>query len=173
VADLPALHELRISTGAAIQNFGLHPEGLPSSLRRLSVTNDIKAPHLTHKFLAIAPPSVPLAPPAAVDTAEGPVRLRTTWQAASTETTALPELLSLVLTCPKVVLRASLPLAASCAVTIDTANLLVMRSRELSLRVGTDRKRVTSVLLLCHSLPRSSSVVMLGVAWLRVEIQHA
>lgn len=145
---LTALQELRIGTSAAIQNFNLHLDGLPPSLRRLSVTHGMEPPYHLRKLLAIAPPFLPASHPAA----DGPAAHFAMCQAAAAQRPAVatPELLSLVLRCPMMLLpaAAAVPLPASCAVTLEVVNLTVVRSLGHSPRVTTDRARVTSLLAL-------------------------
>ena len=55
--DLTALQELRIGADASIENLMMHLEGLPPSIRRLTVAHGIEPPYRVKKLLTIAPPS--------------------------------------------------------------------------------------------------------------------
>ena len=151
--DLTALQELRIGTSAGIQNFKLHLDGLPPSLRRLSVTHGMDPPYRLRKLLAVAPPLLPASHPAA----DGPATHFAMCQAATAQhpAVAIPDLLSLVLRCPMMLLPAAtaVPLPASCTVTLDVVNLTVVRSLGHSPWVSTDRTRVTSLLPPYHRFP--------------------
>ncbi len=139
--DLAALQELRITTDIAGEGFAMHLEGLPPSLRHLDVTHGMKPSDRVRKLLILAPPCPPDQLAAGDRT---PARVAALLRAAAAQPTApaIPGLLSLVLRCPMLVLPASLQLRASCAVTLISVNLTVMRSRDHSPLAETDRKRV-------------------------------
>ncbi len=160
VKDLTALQELRISGGAAIPGFKVFLNGLPPSLRRLSILHDHKPPYEDFKVLAIAAPAAPPADPGASNTS--PARSTVTCQAASSQppASAVLELLDLVMDCHMVVLPASLPLGASCAVALHTAHLSVTRSLGQSAPVGPDREQVTFCAPAFPQLSRLSCIVL-------------
>jgi len=161
---LTALQELRIGTDAAVHTFNLHLDSLPPSLRRLSVSHGVEPPYGTPKLLAIAPPTVPETRPGASEPSRARLVEPCKAAAAQHPAPALPELLSLVMHCPRIVLpaAASVPLAASCAITVETVNFTVVQSGDHSPNVRTDRARVRSCPPL--QLAQSSRVVLLRAA---------
>ena len=79
---------------------------------------------------------------------------------------AVPQLLSLVLRSPMRMLPAatSVPLPASCAVTLETVHLSMIQSREQLPRAGSDHKRVSLVCSVLSLPPRRSHVGVLSAA---------
>ena len=98
---LTALQELRIGIDAAVHTFNLHLHSLPPSLRRLSVSHGVEPPYGTPQLLAIAPPTVPETRPGASEPSRARLIELCKAAAAQHPAPALPELLSLVLRCPR------------------------------------------------------------------------
>ncbi len=142
--DLTCLRELRLSTGDHTSDFEVQLAGLPPTLRRLRLTHGDKCEHVFPRLIVAEPPPGPPAQGAVSDPPPDPAQA--TPQAAPSQPAApaVPELVSFVIDCHSTQLPASLPLPASCAVTVHAALLTLKQVGELPAHVRRDYEKVRS-----------------------------
>ncbi len=142
--DLTCLRELRLSTGDHTSDFEVQLAGLPPTLRRLRLTHGDKCEHVFPRLIIAEPPTISSARGAVCDPHPAPGQA--TPPAAPSEPAALavPQLVSLVIDCHSTQLPASLPLPASCAVTVHAALLTLKQVGELPAHVRRDYEKVRS-----------------------------
>ena len=143
VAHLTCPRELRLSTGDLTRDeFEVKLAGLPPTLRRLRITHVGKCEHAFPSLEIVAPPAVPPAQGAAGEpNPPDPARARSQAGRSQPAVPAAPELVSFVIDCRSTQLPASLPLPASCAVTIHAALLTLTQVGKLPAHARRDYQK--------------------------------
>ena len=142
--DLTCLRELRLSTGDHTSDFEVQLTGLPPTLRRLRLTHGDKCEHVFPRLIIAEPPTTSSAKSAVGDAPPAPAQAPLHAAPSQPAAPAVPELVSLVIDCHSTQLPASLPLPASCAVTIHAALLTLPQVGELPAHVSKDYEKVRS-----------------------------
>ena len=121
--------------------------GLPTTLRRLRITHGDKCEHAFRKLIIAALPATPPAQGTAGDPASAPAQAVPPAAVSQPVAPACPELVSLVVDCHSTQLPVSLPLPASCAVTLHVALLTLTQVGllgDLPAHVSRDYEKVCS-----------------------------